>query len=50
MPRARVAASAAPGLTTLFIVAAKWRGMTELQMVAPVSGQILTTQVETPGT
>ena len=38
-----------PGRTTLFIVAAEWRGMTGPQMVAPGSGLVLTTQVETPG-
>jgi sugar lactone lactonase YvrE len=36
-----------PGRTTLFIVAAEWRGMKE--MVAPGSGQVLTTEVEVPG-
>jgi sugar lactone lactonase YvrE len=39
-----------PGRTTLFIVAAEWRGMTESQMVAPGSGQVLTAQVDVPGT
>ncbi len=38
-----------PGRTTLFIVAAQWRGMTDAQMVAPGSGQVLTTQVDVPG-
>lgn len=38
-----------PGRTTLFIVAAEWRGMTESQMVAPGSGRVLTTQVDVPG-
>jgi sugar lactone lactonase YvrE len=38
-----------PGRTTLFIVAAEWRGMTESQMVAPGSGQVLMTQVDVPG-
>jgi len=33
--------------TTLFIVAAEWRGMSE--MVAPGSGQVLATEVEVPG-
>jgi sugar lactone lactonase YvrE len=36
-----------PGRTTLFIVAAQWRGMKE--MVAPGSGQVLATEVEVPG-
>jgi sugar lactone lactonase YvrE len=36
-----------PDGTTLFIVAAQWRGMAE--MVAPGSGQVLATQVEVPG-
>ncbi len=35
--------------TTLFIVAAEWRGMTEAEMVAPRSGQVLMTEVEVPG-
>jgi sugar lactone lactonase YvrE len=38
-----------PGRTTLFIVAAEWRGMTASQMVAPGSGQVLMTQVDVPG-
>jgi len=38
-----------PDGTTLFIVAAQWRGMTESEMVSPGSGQVLTTQVEVPG-
>jgi sugar lactone lactonase YvrE len=36
-----------PAGTTLFMVAAEWRGMSEL--VAPGSGQVLTTEVEVPG-
>ena len=36
-----------PAGTTLFIVAAQWRGMAEL--VAPGSGQVLATEVEVPG-
>ena len=36
-----------PDGTTLFIVAAQWRGMAE--MVAPGSGQVLATEVEVPG-
>jgi len=35
--------------TTLFIVAAEWRGMSEAGPVAPGSGQVLITQVEVPG-
>jgi sugar lactone lactonase YvrE len=38
-----------PRRATLFIVAAEWRGMTESQMVAPGSGQVLVTEVEVPG-
>jgi sugar lactone lactonase YvrE len=38
-----------PGATTLFIVAAEWRGMTESEMVAPGSGQVLTADVDVPG-
>jgi sugar lactone lactonase YvrE len=38
-----------PGGTTLFIVAAGWQGMTGQQMVAPGSGQVLTTKVAVPG-
>jgi sugar lactone lactonase YvrE len=36
-----------PARTTLFIVAAEWRGMKE--MVAPGSGQVLATEVAVPG-
>ena len=36
-----------PHGTTLFIVAAEWRGMSE--MVTPGSGQVLTTEVEVSG-
>ncbi|MGI5227676.1 SMP-30/gluconolactonase/LRE family protein [Actinoallomurus sp. CA-142502] len=36
-----------PDGTTLFIVAAKWRGMSE--MVTPGTGQVLTTEVDVPG-
>jgi len=36
-----------PDGTTLFIVAAEWRGMSE--MVPPGTGQVLATQVEVPG-
>jgi sugar lactone lactonase YvrE len=38
-----------PDGTTLFIVAAQWRGMTESEMVSPGSGQVLITQVDVPG-
>ena len=38
-----------PGRTTLFIVAAEWRGMTQSEMVTPGTGQVLTTQVDVPG-
>jgi sugar lactone lactonase YvrE len=37
-----------PGGTTLFIVAAEWKGMTEAQMVAPGSGQVLAADVDVP--
>jgi sugar lactone lactonase YvrE len=35
--------------TTLFIVAAEWRGMSESEMVPPGSGQVLAVDVEVPG-
>lgn len=35
--------------TTLFIVTAQWQGMTEAEMVAPGSGQVLAVEVEVPG-
>jgi sugar lactone lactonase YvrE len=35
-----------PDGTTLFIVAAEWRGMPE--MVPPGTGRVLTTQVDVP--
>ena len=38
-----------PDGTTLFIAAAKWRGMTESEMVTPGSGQVLAIQVDVPG-
>ena len=38
-----------PDRTTLFIVTAQWRGMTESEMVSPGSGQVLATQVDVPG-
>ena len=34
--------------TTLFITAAEWRGMTDAQMVAPGSGQVVTVRVDVP--
>ena len=38
-----------PAGTTLFIVAAEWRGMTASEMVPPGSGRVLATEVEVPG-
>jgi sugar lactone lactonase YvrE len=38
-----------PQKRTLFITATEWRGMTEPGMVAPGSGQVLSTQVDVPG-
>jgi sugar lactone lactonase YvrE len=38
-----------PALSTLFIAAAGWRGMTESPMVTPGSGQVLAVEVEVPG-
>ena len=38
-----------PDTATLFIVAAEWQGMTDPDLVKPGSGQVLTTQVSTPG-
>jgi len=38
-----------PARTTLFIVAAEWRGMTDSEMVGPQSGQVLATEVDVPG-
>jgi len=38
-----------PGRTTLFIVAAEWRGITASEMVAPGSGRVLFTEVGVPG-
>jgi sugar lactone lactonase YvrE len=38
-----------PGMATLFIVAAEWRGMAASEMVAPGSGQVLATDVDVPG-
>jgi sugar lactone lactonase YvrE len=38
-----------PDRKTLFIVAAKWLGMSQSDLVAPNSGQVLTTAVDVPG-
>jgi sugar lactone lactonase YvrE len=38
-----------PEMTTLFIVAARWRGMTEPQPVSPGTGQVLAIRVDVPG-
>jgi sugar lactone lactonase YvrE len=38
-----------PRKTTLFVVAATWQGMTESEMVAPGSGQVLAINVDIPG-
>ena len=38
-----------PDRTTLFITAAKWRGMTDSEMVTPGSGQVLAVEVDVPG-
>ncbi|HET6500265.1 MAG TPA: SMP-30/gluconolactonase/LRE family protein [Amycolatopsis sp.] len=38
-----------PDRTTLFMVAAEWRGMTETELVTPGSGRVLTAQVDVPG-
>jgi sugar lactone lactonase YvrE len=38
-----------PERSTLFIMAADWRGMTESEMVLAGSGQVLTVDVEVPG-
>jgi len=38
-----------PHRTTLFITAAEWQGMTESELVTPGTGQVLATQVSTPG-
>ncbi|MGA9103450.1 SMP-30/gluconolactonase/LRE family protein [Aeromicrobium sp.] len=35
--------------TTLFIVAAEWRGMSGTELVSPGSGQVLTIEVDVPG-
>jgi sugar lactone lactonase YvrE len=38
-----------PSRTTLFIVAAQWQGMTNAEMVAPGSGQVLAVDIDVPG-
>ena len=38
-----------PDRTTLFITAAKWRGMTDSEMVTPGSGQVLAVEVDVAG-
>jgi sugar lactone lactonase YvrE len=38
-----------PDGTTLFIVAAEWRGMSESEMVPAGTGQVLATEVDVPG-
>src|SRR5580700_1523819 len=38
-----------PDRRTLFIVAAKWLGMSQSDLVAPGSGQVLATEVDVPG-
>jgi len=38
-----------PHRTTLFVAAARWRGMTETEMVEPGSGQVLAIDVDVPG-
>ncbi|MGY1495362.1 SMP-30/gluconolactonase/LRE family protein [Streptomyces sp. QTS52] len=38
-----------PDGTTLFVVAAQWQGMTESELVAAGTGQVLTLQVTVPG-
>lgn len=38
-----------PEGTTLFIVTAEWQGMTEAEMVAPGSGQVLAVDIDVPG-
>src|SRR6516164_3468631 len=37
-----------PERTTLFIVAAQWRGMSEAELVTPGSGQVLSADVQVP--
>ncbi|MCI3275374.1 SMP-30/gluconolactonase/LRE family protein [Streptomyces cylindrosporus] len=38
-----------PDRRTLYVTAARWQGMTEAEMVAPGSGQVLAVPVEVPG-
>jgi len=38
-----------PGMATLFVVAAEWRGMAKSEPVAPGSGQVLALDVDVPG-
>jgi sugar lactone lactonase YvrE len=38
-----------PGGTTLFMVAAEWRGITEPEPVSPGTGQVLSSEVDVPG-
>ena len=38
-----------PDRSTLFVTAARWQGMTETEMVAPGTGQVLAVPVEVPG-
>jgi sugar lactone lactonase YvrE len=38
-----------PDRATLLITVAEWRGMTDAQMVAPGSGQVLAVDVDVPG-
>ncbi|MER7278420.1 SMP-30/gluconolactonase/LRE family protein [Dactylosporangium sp. NPDC000244] len=45
----RGAFACALGGSTLFITAATWNGMTEAEMVAPGSGQVLAVEVGVPG-
>ena len=45
---ARPLALGGPDGTTLFVVAAEWRGMTEPEPVSPGTGQVLTIQVDVP--
>lgn len=48
VPLDRGAFACALGGRTLFVTAARWQGMTEREMVAPGSGQVLTVPVEVP--
>jgi len=38
-----------PDRSTLYIAAAQWQGMTQAEMVAPGTGQVLAVEVEVPG-